>query len=95
MSATIVPHMASPSRTLGPRHGQLAHTGKVERLIVDRLGDSEGFVWRTDHRAERQFGSRGEHLAGLVRWAWQARIRMAVYAEEHQPYIAIRLDMHA
>ena len=79
----------------GPRPGQVAYTGKVERLIYDRFGDFEGFVLRTDHGAEQQFRSREDRLAELARWAWQARIRTTVLADEHEPYLAIRLDMHA
>ena len=88
------PHR-QPEPFPGPGHGQVAHTGKIERLVFDRFGDLEGFVLRTDHGEEKQFRSREEHVAELARWAWQARIRTTVLAEVHEPYIAIRLDMHA
>jgi hypothetical protein len=89
------PTHGPPEPFPGPSHGQVAHTGKIERLIFDRFGDFEGFVLRTDHGAEKQFRSREERLAELARWAWQARLRTTVFAKEHEPYIAIRLDIHA
>jgi hypothetical protein len=79
----------------GPGHGLVGHTGKIERLIFDRFGDFEGFVLRIDDGQEKQFRSREERVAELARWAWQARIRTTVFAHEHEPHIAIRLDMHA
>jgi hypothetical protein len=88
------PHR-QPEPFPGPRPGQVAYTGKIERLIYDRFGDFEGFVLRTDHDAEQQFRSREDRLAELARWAWQARITTTVLADEHEPYLAIRLDMHA
>jgi hypothetical protein len=89
------PTHGEPEPFPGPRHGEVAHTGKIERLIFDRFGDLEGFVLRTDHGAEKQFRSRELRLAELARWAWQARIRTTVFAEKREPHIAIRLDLHA
>ncbi len=77
--------------------GQEAGTAALAQVrpSLRRVIGFEGFVLRTDHGAEKQFRSREDRLAELARWAWQARIRTTVFAEDHEPYIAIRLDMHA
>ncbi len=83
------PTHGEPEPFPGPRHGQVAHTCKIEWLIFDRFGDFEGFILRTDHGAEKQFRSRELRWAELARWAWQARITTTVFAEKREPYIAI------
>jgi hypothetical protein len=89
------PTHGQPEPFPGPRHGQVAYTGKIERLIFDRFGDFEGFVLRTEHGVEMQFRSHELRVAELARWIWQARIRTTVFAKEQEPDIAIRLDVHA
>jgi hypothetical protein len=74
---------------------QLEAIGKIERLIFDRFGDFESFVLETDSGERRQFFSREPHLAELARFVWQARIRVTVFAKEHEPHVPDRIALHA
>jgi hypothetical protein len=68
--------------------------GKVIELMFDRFGDFEGFCLETLSGTRRVFISRERDLADLIRWVWQARIRITVFWRHFDPRVAERVVLH-
>jgi hypothetical protein len=77
-----------------PWPGEAGDDGKIVRLIFDRFGDYEGFCLETLSGAHRTYFSRERDLADLVKWVWQARIRVTVLSRESDPRVAERIVLH-
>jgi hypothetical protein len=60
-------------------------TGKVMSVIYDRFGDFEGFVLLTECGHEHWFRGREPEIERLVRYAWDDRAVITVFAEKHCP----------
>jgi murein tripeptide amidase MpaA len=69
-----------------PKPGEHLHfTGKIAGLIFDRFGDFDGFILDTAE-GERTFHSRAKEIAELAERAWRERLRISVFAEDHEPH---------
>jgi hypothetical protein len=55
-------------------------TGRVARLLFDRLGDFEGFILETVHGVHR-YPSREKEIMSLIERAWSQRWRITVISE--------------
>ncbi len=66
-----------------PHHHE--NTGKVSGVIYDRFGDFEGFTLLTEHGVEHLYLSREEEIERLIRFAWEDRIVISVFASHHHP----------
>ena len=69
--------------------------GKIEELIFDRFGDFEGFRLETETGSRIAFHCRERDLAEVVKWAWQARLRVTVVAWKREPHVLSRILLHA
>lgn len=72
-------------------HELLEHTGKVISLSYDRFGDFEKFHFRTECGAELVFRSDEAEIERLVKYAWEKRIVVTVFAERHHPLVPTAL----
>jgi hypothetical protein len=61
------------------------HTEKVEGLVFDRFGDSNGFVFRGEDGSERRFRSRSVKIEDLVGRAWRQQMLITVFGEHGDP----------
>jgi hypothetical protein len=82
-----------PGKLTGPDHHE--SSGKIEELIFDRFGDFEGFRLETETGSRIVFHSRERDLAEVVKWAWQARLRVTVIAWRRKPHVPSRILLHA
>lgn len=74
---TIAP---SPTGTV-PIIKPIEYTGKVVGIIYDRFGDFDGFLLCTEWGKEEKFRSREQKTETLVRFAWERRVMVSVFAE--------------
>jgi hypothetical protein len=73
--------------------GELAHAGKVERIIFDHFGDFEGFVLETAHGELRHFYSREDRVFDLIERAWEQRLAVTIEAEAGTKIRSVSFDL--
>ena len=65
-------------------HACLEWTGKVSGLVYDRFGDFDAFILETESGHEHRFIAREQEIECLVRYAWDERAVISVFAEHHR-----------
>ncbi len=65
-------------------HDWLEWTGKVASVAYDRFGDFDEFVLVTETGHEHRFYGREPEVERLVRYAWDERAVISVFAEKHR-----------
>jgi len=65
-------------------HACLEWTGKVSGLVYDRFGDFDAFILETESGHEHRFIACEQEIECLVRYAWDERAVISVFAEHHR-----------
>jgi len=76
----------------GHDHDHLTeHTGKVSSLVYDRFGDFERFHLRTEAGHDLHFHSHEVEIERLVKYAWEKRVVVTVFAHHHDPFVPVSI----
>lgn len=76
----------------GHLHEELKeYAGKISSLSYDRFGDFEKFNLLTEAGHELVFHSHEFEIERLVRFAWEKRVLVTIFANRHQPFIPVTI----
>lgn len=78
VSGSVIPSPTGANPVIKP----VEYTGKVAGIIYDQFGDFDGFLLWTERGKEKKFKSKEKNTESVIRFAWEKRALISVFAEE-------------